>query len=103
MMIFSDMERSLPLDKVPVEWLEMQARQVEWAICELEDMLPSRLSEADQKRYERLSHQLIAFQHRLTLERVRRFAVFLDEQLCPSGTPGHRDEQERNRSKQQEL
>lgn len=103
MMIFSNMEHSLPLDKIPVEWLEMLARQVEWVISELEDMVPSRLPEADRKRYEQLSRQLITFQRRLTLEQVRRFAVFLDEQFCPGIPQGHLDEREHNLYKQQEL
>lgn len=94
MMIFADMERPVSLEKVPAEWLDMLARQVDWAISELDEMALSDFPEPDQKHFELLTHQLSAFQHRLTLERVRRLAVFLDEQFRLGVPQSYLDEQE---------
>lgn len=91
--------RPMPLEKISAEWLEMLARQVEWVISELEDMVPSYFLEADEKHCERLSRQLTTFQDRLTLERVRRFAFFLNEQFCLDTPRSYLVELERNQRK----
>lgn len=102
MMIFSDRECPMPLEKLPVEWLDMLMRQVEWAISEFDEMIPLNFSEADRERYELLTHQLSTFQHRLTLERTRRFAAFLNEQFCLGVPQSYLNEQKRNQMKKQE-
>lgn len=102
MMTFSDSEHPMSLEKLPAEWLDMLVRQVEWAINEVDEMIPADFPETSRDHYELLFHQLNTFQERLTLERIRRFAVFLDKQFH-LGTPQiYLDEQKRKQQKKQE-
>lgn len=100
MSLFPHTEHPIPLEMVPFEWLDLLMRQVQWASDELDDIIVRDLTKAEQECYDKVLRHWLLLKDRLSLERVRRLAVFLDEQ-CAIGTPLDAQQQQAKTQKEE--